>query len=267
MTNNSKYVNTNNYINQQGSILNTKSNNNQDKDFKTHAIELESQINLLKKKLLISENNLKNSLLENPHFNRLHEESKNSLYETILIYLKNVNIQHLLEIYKLNLQKEDELNKVANSQKKIPGANDFALNLKNLSEKLFHLTKHCELAFNDYENRSKSYISIDDLEKKLNDYKNFIEQNLNDFLSLLVSHMINNSEFVIFKLNHKDYNQALENISMNLENYNKMNFEIIENQRRNFYSLQSALEIIQKQAKIEYENVRSIIYEDNLKFI
>lgn len=261
---NNLHIIQNTHISNDSKSPNQKSNLNE-KDQKAQVIELESQINLLKKKLLISENNLKNAILENPNFNKLNEESKTSLYETILIYIKNINIQHLLEIYNLHLQKEEEFNKVLNTQKN-SSANDYANKIKNLSEKLFHLTKHCELAFNDYENRSKAYVSIDEFEKRLGEYKSFIEQNLNNFLTMLVRNMVNSNEFVVFKLNHGDYNQALENISSNLEHYNKVNFDVIEGYKRNYYAMQSALEIIQKQARIEYENVKSIIYEENLKF-
>jgi len=241
---------------------NTKSNIKANEDLNSYTQELESKINILKKKIFISENNLKNASSENPDFFKANQDNQFSLYETILIYIKNINIQHLLEIYNLHLQKEDEIHKVLNSHKN-PNENDLPLKIKNLSEKLFHLTKHCELAFNDYEIRSKSYISIEDFEKKLEEYKNFIEQNLNNLLSLLVANMMNNNEFVIFKLNNLEYNQALENISFNLEKYNKLNYDMIQNYKRNFYSLQSALEIIQRQARVEYENIKSIILDEN----
>ena len=262
------HINHNTHLSHNSKSLNLKTNpaEKDQRDQKVYAIELESKISLLKKKLLISENNLKNAALENPNFTKLHQESKPSLYETLLVYIKNINIQHLLEIYNLHLQKEEELNKILNTQKS-PSANEFANKIKNLSEKLFHLTKHCELAFNDYEDRSKAYVCIEEFEKRLGEYKNLVEQNLNDFLGLLVTNMVNSNEFVVFRLNHKDYNQALENISSNLEQYNKVNFDVIEGYKRHFYGLQPALETIQKQARIEYENVKSIIYEENLKFI
>ena len=146
-------------------------------------------------------------------------------------------------------------------------ANEFSIKLKNLSEKLFHLTKHCEICFKDYESRSKAYISVEEYERKILDYKNFMESNLNDFLNLMVGNMINNNDFVIFKLHNNDYNQALENLSGNLENYNKINFEVIENYKKSYFIIQSAVEIIQNQAKIECDNLKNIINDENLKFL
>lgn len=258
--------NLNTAILNNANILNSRTKNSQERDYKAYSIELESQVNLLKKKILVIENTQKNSIIENPNFAKLNSENLGSLYETILIYIKNINIQHLLEIFNLHLQKEEEITKVIDL-KKIPSASDFGIRIKNLSEKLFHLTKHCELAFNDYENRSKAYLSIEDLERKVVEFNNFIELNLNNFLNLLVNNMINNNESVVFKLNHKDYNQALESISVNLESFNRLNQELIDNYKTNFYALQTALDIIQKQAKIEYENVKNIIYDTNLKLI
>ena len=255
---------------QSNSSVNTKNIfniNKLDKDPKTYIADLETQVNSLKKKLFLLDNRNKNLISDNPNFNKLsNNENKSSLYETILIYIKNINIQHLLEIYNLHIKKEEEINKIYISNK-IPSANEFSIKLKNLSEKLFHLTKHCEICFKDYESRSKAYISVEEYERKILDYKNFMESNLNDFLNLMVGNMINNNDFVIFKLHNNDYNQALENLSGNLENYNKINFEVIENYKKSYFIIQSAVEIIQNQAKIECDNLKNIINDENLKFL
>jgi len=62
----------------------------------------------------------KKANIGNPYFENSEKEVKSSLYESLIIYLKNINLVHLMEIYQLNLQREEEIRKILES-KNIPG--------------------------------------------------------------------------------------------------------------------------------------------------
>ena len=101
---------------------------------KTKIKELNSQLQELKVKLSSSNSiaNLKVLSNENKYFKAGEKEVKYSLYESLIIYLKNINLHHIMEVYQLNIQREEDIKKILES-KNIPGIESFKIQFSKLS--------------------------------------------------------------------------------------------------------------------------------------
>ena len=71
----------------------------------------ENEIKELKKKLSLAIQGIND---DNQLFKNVEKDKngKISLYESLIIHLKNINLKHLLEIYYLNLQREEEIKSI-----------------------------------------------------------------------------------------------------------------------------------------------------------
>ena len=69
------------------------------------------EIKHLRKKILI---NSQEGIDNNDKFEQVHngKYGKSSLYESIIIHIKMININYLLEIFDLNIQREEEVKKI-----------------------------------------------------------------------------------------------------------------------------------------------------------
>ena len=120
------------------------------------ARKYENEIKELKKKLSLAIQGIND---DNSLFKALEKDKngKMSLYESLIIHLKNINLKHLLEIYYLNLQREEEIKSILEKK----GVNfDYNLkkNLSELNTNFISFKKLCEKNFVEYEQRSKQYI-------------------------------------------------------------------------------------------------------------
>jgi hypothetical protein len=133
-------------------------------------LKYEGEIKELKKKLTLALQGISIESHSNSNFIMLEKNlgGKIALYESLIIHLKNISLKHLLEIYHLNLQREEE---IKNLLEKKGNSMDYNIKkqLSDLSSNFISFKKLCENTFKDYENRSKMYI----LPEVLNVFKIF----------------------------------------------------------------------------------------------
>ena len=122
-----------------------------------NAIKYETEIADLKKKLVLALQGISDD--NNSVFKTLEKDknSKVSLYESLIIHLKNINLKHLLEIYYLNLQREEEIRSIL-EKKGINVDYNIKKNINELNTNYSNLKKLCDKNFSEYEQRSKMYI-------------------------------------------------------------------------------------------------------------
>jgi hypothetical protein len=117
----------------------------------------EAEVKELKRKLSLALQGINDS--NNTGFASLEKDRgiKASLYESLIIHLKNNSLRHLLEIYHVNLKREEEIQSIL-EKKKISSDYDIKKQLNDLCNNFITLKKLCETTFKDYESRSKMYI-------------------------------------------------------------------------------------------------------------
>ena len=105
---------------------------NKQKDSLGKEVEIKKQDNIrdkeeikyLKRKLLMPGHGhfegSNSSDFNNTNFNQIVKEKtgESSLYESIIIHIKTLNIRYLLEIFELNLQREEEVRNILNEKNK-----------------------------------------------------------------------------------------------------------------------------------------------------
>ena len=180
------------------------------------------EIKFLKRKLLLPEHSENQSLYSsNQFFNQILKEKMGelSLYESIIIHIKTINVRFLLEIYDLNLQREEEVRNILSEKNKgnlviVILINSKKQSLQEYKTKAFDLIKNfdslkiqCEKEVKDFEERSKMYIPpevkllfMQDLEKICEEYKNFTQGILDEVLNTLMGYKSEEGDFVIFKM-------------------------------------------------------------------
>lgn len=251
-----------------------------DKDFKLtyeenskiswETLKLKEQINEFIKENndLKKENQIlkKKANIDNPYFRNAEREVQSSLYESLIIYLKNINLVHLMEIYQLNLQREEEIRKILES-KNIPGIELIKDQIFKLNDNFVVLKNNCEKALREYHSRSKSYICYDDFENKILEHKNFTENILNLILGKFFEKKDARKDFILFKFDHNEYNQIIEDLTSELENFHKKEFSLLENYKKNFSFIEPAIEVLAKQTILESDKLNIMFNDPNYKLI
>jgi len=266
---NNQQMTQNHNIKEQDKVLNNLSEANS---------KLNSEIYILKEKINELNNTIKelkneNKILfdlkkniENPHFKIGEKEVKNSLYESLIIYLKNLNLTHMMEVYQLNLQREEDIRKILES-KKIPETDTIKNQIKILNDNFNILKNNCENALMEYFIRSKSYISYEDLENKVLEHKNFTENILNLVLGKFFDKKDTRSDFILFKFEHSEYNQIIEDLTTQLDTFHKKEFTFLENYRKNLNMIESAIEVLIKQTMLDSDKFNHILSNPDSKLI
>lgn len=245
--------------NEENVKLNTEISNMREK-----IIELNDTIFELRKENQIL-NNKKNNL-ENSNFQNAEKFVKNSLYESLIIYVKNINLLHLMEVYQLNLQREEDIRKILES-KKIPEIDLIKNQILKLNENFITLKHNCENALREYHIRSKSYINYEEFENKILEHKNFTENILNLVLGKFFEKKDARKDIILFKFEHNEYNQIIEDLTAELESFHKKEFSILENYKKNFSLIEPALEVLEKQTILESDKLNVLLNNPNFKLI
>jgi hypothetical protein len=221
----------------------------------------ETEIKELKRKLSLALQGIN----ENPNLNssfQMLEGGKNtkiSLYESLIIHLKNISLKHLLELYYVNLQREEEIKNIL--EKKGGGSVDYNIKkqLNDLSTNYTSLKKLCDSTFKDYENRSKMYILPEEFITKLEEYRTFTQWILDTLLNSLMTYKTELKDTIIFKLPINQYNEMLENISVHLDDFNSKLNVSLESYNKNANLVASAIEILNKQTVVDLDSINYLI--------
>jgi len=248
------------------------------KNINEEHIKLNSEISNLKEKIvelnqiiieLRKENqilNNKKNYYNNQDYQNAEKFVKNSLYESLIIYIKNINLSHLMEVYQLNLQREEDIRKILES-KKIPELTNINNQILKLSENFSSLKYNLENALREYHIRSKSYISYELYENKIIENKKFTENIMNMVLGKFFEKKDSKKDFILFRFEHNEYNQIIEDLTLELENFHKKELLVLENYKKNFSLIEPALELLQKQTILESDKLNVLLNNPNFKLI
>ena len=178
-----------------------------------------------------------------PKTNNYTKISQSQLYEKIIKYIRDLNIFHEIQMYKLTIQHEDQITNLisANSINKKDNILESAIQTSKLSiNEVLHLVEGIEVklkANNEYfEKRLKLYVNIEDVKSTISNtqkqYENVIGSLLEKFLSYNVVND-KNSPFLLLKMPINEYNDIIENAMKILEetikNINEFYTDISDN--------------------------------------
>ena len=197
-------------------------------------------------------------------FKFVEKENSNSLYENIIVYLRNINLKHLLELFQLNLQREEEINTVVIDKSFSTNLTATKSQIIDLYANFNSLKKICEQAFIEFQNRAKFYIQPEEFEKTVNECRNFTQNLIDMILDTLMNYKGEVSNFIVFKMPVDDYNLLIENISANLEKFSaKINTQT-DSYNKIHGNIEKAIDILMKNTVVEYDLVNALMKE---KFI
>lgn len=207
----------------------------------------------------------------NTAFKTAEKDSSSSLYESVVVHLKNLNLKHLLEIFQLNIQREEEIRLILNEENSsnINSANSANnLNLKkqiaDLSNNFTNLKKLCEQAFQDHQQRARLYIQPEEFEKRLEEYKMFTQSLIDMVLDTLMSYKTEVTDAIVFRMPINDYNHFIEHISQNLDSFNKKVNMYVETYNKSSANVDKAIDVLVKNTAVDYDLLNNLIQE---KFI
>lgn len=205
--------------------LNVKNSSEKVTQYESEIQKLKTRINTLLN--LASGNVTRINGSKIPKTNNYTKISQSQLYEKIIKYIRDLNIFHEIQMYKLTIQHEDQITNLisANSINKKDNILESAIQTSKLSiNEVLHLVEGIEVklkANNDYfEKRLKLYVNIEDVKTTISNtqkqYENVIGSLLEKFLSYNVVND-KNSPFLLLKMPINEYNDIIENAMKILE--------------------------------------------------
>ena len=124
-------------------------------DLSNERIKYDEEIKSLKKKLLYHNINLNNLYYKSADSNK---QTQNSLYESLLVYIRNQNMKFVLDLYEAKVENEEEKHKILFEKKfsnDLKNAKKYELLLGEFKE----FKKECQVLFNEFDLRSKNYFN------------------------------------------------------------------------------------------------------------
>lgn len=211
----------------------------------------------------VGKKNTNNSSINNsnPDFISAEKENSASLYESTIVYLKNTNLKHLLEIFQLNIQREEEIRTLLHDKSNPNNSNQLKKQISDISSNFVALKNLCENVFSEYQQRAKSYIQPEEFEKRLDDYKLFTQGLLDMVLDTLMNYKMEVKDAIIFRMPINDYNHFIENISLNLENFNKKINLQIDSYNKVGTNVEKALDALVKNTTVDYDILNNLMSE------
>ena len=205
--------------------LNVKNSSEKVTQYESEIQKLKTRINTLLN--LASGNVTRINGSKIPKTNNYTKISQSQLYEKIIKYIRDLNIFHEIQMYKLTIQHEDQITNLisANSINKKDNILEYAIQTYKLSiNEVLHLVEGIEVklkANNEYfEKRLKLYVNIEDVKSTISNtqkqYENVIGSLLEKFLSYNVVND-KNSPFLLLKMPINEYNDIIENAMKILE--------------------------------------------------
>ena len=124
-------------------------------DITNEKIKYDEEIRSLKKKLLYLNINLSNQYfkaLENS------KQSQNALYESILVFTRNLNLKYFIDLYEIKVENEEEKHKII-VEKKLTNDLKSCRKYELLIQEFNDFKKECQVLFNEFDIRSKNYFN------------------------------------------------------------------------------------------------------------
>ena len=124
-------------------------------DITNEKIKYDEEIRSLKKKLLYHNINLSNQYfkaLENS------KQSQNALYESILVFTRNLNLKYFIDLYEIKVENEEEKHKII-VEKKLTNDLKSCRKYELLIQEFNDFKKECQVLFNEFDIRSKNYFN------------------------------------------------------------------------------------------------------------
>ena len=124
-------------------------------DITNEKIKYDEEIRSLKKKLLYLKINLSNQYfkaLENS------KQSQNALYESILVFTRNLNLKYFIDLYEIKVENEEEKHKII-VEKKLTNDLKSCRKYELLIQEFNDFKKECQVLFNEFDIRSKNYFN------------------------------------------------------------------------------------------------------------
>ena len=178
-------------------------------DITNEKIKYDEEIKAYKKKLLYNNINL-----NNPNYKAAEnsKQSQNSLYESILVFIRNLNMKFVLDVYEVKVENEEEKQKIIVDKKltnDLKNAKKYDLLLGELRE----FKKECQVLFNEFDIRSKNYFNAEvnyfndqELSIKYSEFKAYCEEMFDFIFSTFISHKnAEYDDFILFKLPVKNF--------------------------------------------------------------
>jgi hypothetical protein len=204
-----------------------------------------------------SQNNSASSLFKN-----IEKDKNSSLYEVLLIHIKNLNLKHLLEVFQLNVQREQDIrNIISNGQDKNTTnlLKTIDANLKELSKNFDQFKSFCEKTFHEYENRASYFVGNEEYATRLNESKGSSHETIDMLLNALMGYKVDFNDAIVFKIPFNDYNELIEAISGRLEEFNKKMDIYINNTKKKGEDVEKARDLLIKQTYTDPEVVNKIM--------
>lgn len=124
-------------------------------DLTSEKIKNDEDIKSLKKKILYHNINLNNVYYK---ASETSKQSQTSLYESIIVFLKNLNMKFILDLYETKIENEDEKQKIL-YEKKFSNEAKNSKKYETLLIEFKDLKKECQSLFNEFDIRSKNYFT------------------------------------------------------------------------------------------------------------
>ena len=75
------------------------------------------------------------------------------------------------------------------------------------------------------------------------------------------------NDMILFRFNHDEYNQIIEDLTNELEVFHKNEILFVENLTRNYENIQPAIDLLERQSVIESDRLNSIFNNPDYKII
>ncbi len=126
-------------------------------DLTSEKFKNEEDLKVLKKKLLYHNINLNNVYYKAAETSK---QSQNALYESIIIFIRNLNLKFILDLYENKVENEDEKQKII-YEKKFSNEPKNSKKYESLLNEFKELKKECQMLFNEFDVRSKNYFTTE----------------------------------------------------------------------------------------------------------
>lgn len=124
-------------------------------DLTNEKIKYDEEIKSLKKKLLYHNINLNNAYFKAAESSK---QNQSSLYETILVFIRNLNMKFVLDLYETKVENEEEKQKII-YDKKLTNDLKNSKKYESLVSEFKEFKKECQVLFNEFDIRSKNYFT------------------------------------------------------------------------------------------------------------
>lgn len=173
-----------------------------------------------------------------------NKSSAHALFESLLVLVKSLKISHICEMNLKDIKGSEELKKTKT---------------KEFQSEIEKLKKSYESEFSICIERSKRFITIEEIESILEEYKVFTQGILDYLLNTLMSYKMDMQDEVAFKMSINNFNSMLEKIAENMEVHSRKLDDTIESFKLGSENVTHALELLNNQSTVNVEFITSCL--------